>query len=321
MDASVQSVRNSFGTGVRLNARNVPKTLEPVFGFIRKYAAPVTSWGSLITGLGSFLFANFKEQNDYLDLAATYFSKASLFATSVYGVLENAIKKNFLGTLGYSSDLVTSVFSSAKKMYFFRAIGSSLDQLPAMLEDFVCKYAHIIKEEYKDEKSKNSPFYNFSGFFDSFKKTLFASKIIGRETYKELKETYKSKGLLSAVGEFFNKKRADVNILTSTIGLLTSVAIGSFPPLEKIGRTLRDLIGFHADYAVGIKAFSTDPETGKPTGAGNKEYGIAGLLYALAGAFDIGDVWLPFENLHFASLGIDRFSSRKMVDAQNKGNT
>ncbi len=296
-----------------------PKTkdqiLEPVFNLIRTWIAPITSWGSLITGIGSFGLANFREQNDFVDKLATGFSKGSLFITGLYGVLENAFnKKNFFGALGYACDITTSVFVPPEKMYYFRLFGTSLDQIPAMLEDVGAKYATLVKNKF----GNNSNFVEFLNFKDNIEKTIFGSKLVIQETFKDLKEKYKSKGFLAAIGEFFNKKRADVNIFTSSVGVLASGFIGSILGFEKTGRTLRDLFGFHADYGVGIKAYSMD-ETGKPTGGGNQEYGLAGLLYGLAGLLDLGSIWLPYPNLHFASLGIDRFSARKMVDAQSAG--
>lgn len=289
--------------------------LESVFNFIRKWLAPITSWGSLITGLGSFGLANFREENELMDQLATIFSKASLFTTGAFGVLENGVKKkNFLGALGYSCDVVTSILVPTEKMYYFRLFGTSLDQLPAMLEDVGAKYATIVKNKF----GENSNFVKFSGFKDSLEKTMFGSKLVIQQTFKELKDKYKSKGFMAAFGEFFNTKRADANILASSIGVLTSGFIGSVLGFEKTGRTLRDLFGFHADYGVGIKAYSLN-ENGKPTGKGNNEYGLAGVLYGLAGVFDLLSIFNPDKHWHFASLGIDRFSGRKMVDAQVAG--
>lgn len=303
-----------------LDIKKESVVLKNSYNILKEYLAPASRYGALFAGAASFISAAvLNKQSESLDTFSSGMCKTSLGITSAYGLMQNAYKeKNILGTMGYASDIGTSLLASTKKTYFFRAIGSLLDQIPAMLQDISVRYKKEINEKYNKILDPNFNFTHFKGFGDSFEKSMYGIKLVFNNTLRDLKSKYRSEGLPKAALELFNKERADANLLLSSAGLLGSVIVGGLLGLEKTGRVARDIFGFHADYAVAIRACSKDPETGKPAGKGGNAYGLAGALYGGAGLLDLISVFDTERNWHYASLGLDRFAGCGMVNAQSQ---
>jgi len=291
--------------------------------FTSRWISPIVTWGCLVSGLATFGLTNIKgEENETANIVSTALSKTSLFVNGGYGLLQNMEENNTIGTVGYLGDLATSIKSDAKNIYFFRFLGTALDQAVAMVEDFSIKNPDLIEKNYNESSDK---FLDYKSYGDSLGKACFATEHVFKHTVEEITNTFKNEGCIAAIKDYFDKSRADANILGSSIGVLISGIVGSIGMatgqelIEKIGKTGRDIEGFHCDYGVFLKKYSINPKTGKSTAEGCNDYGLSGALYALAGILDIFSIWIPDRGFHFASLGFDRFASRLMVSAQEKG--
>ena len=293
--------------------------LKTVHKVVQEWLAPIIAYGALILGSCSFISATFfKKKFDLLDKAATGFSKASIFTTGAYGALENTLTRNTTGLVGYVSDVTVSLLASSKRLYLLRAIGSSLDQFWSMMIDFASKFSHKIAQKYSQSPTK---FKNFTDFWDSTKKTLFASKEITLDTVQDLREKYNSGGLICALKSFFDVRKAERSHLFSSIGLLSCGLIATVLRYDKIIGTIRDIFGGYADFAILSKLFSRDPVTGKRTGKGSFKCGVSGAFDATATAGDCFARFIPDSNLHLLALGLSRVAGLYLVDAQNLDGT
>ena len=293
---------------------NVKKALNNTL----KYAVMPTS--ALSAGLGTLSFALpfFDKQNEFLDTLAAYCSKAAVFTTGIFGIIHNFSKKNFFATLGYSSDLVTATIATGKSLYPLRALGSALDQLPAMLKDTA--YNPAIVKKYNSNNLSQGDFVNefldYKGFWDSAQKTLYSSGVIMKDVFRDIGKQFKKEGILSALKSIFyvakendptkinSPATSSKNLLLSTLGLLGSVFTYGILKYEKFGSTLRDIFGLHADIAVWLSGQVEN----------SKDYDLSGKFYTAGTGIDLISRWIPsLENLHLFALGADRIGGYYMV--------
>lgn len=284
---------------------------------IRKWSVLITSCGSAVSGLFSFINTSLLDkQNDLIDKFSTYLSKASVFSTGVYGAWENCTSKNTFGAIGYLSDLVVSALASSKRLYLLRAIGSGLDQIPSMLKDFAAKFPSLVDDKFLKFKDHGP----VGGLVDSARKTLFASREILKEIAADIKRNYDKDGITGIVKPFFDVKKAERSHLLSSIGLvfcgLTAIFIRN---CDIVIGSLRDAFGLYADYAISCKGASKGRD-GKPTGAGNKTYTVSGLSDLFGSFTDFIARFFPDSGLHFVALGASRLAAKDLAFAQTEDN-
>lgn len=288
---------------------------------INNFLVAPTSFISAGSGLLSFMMPNFFDnQNELVDAVSKYSSKAAVGFTGISGIVHNFSNKNFFATLGYSSDIVTSIIADDKSLYPLRALGSALDQLPAMLKDSTLN-PEVNKKYNKsnlDQKMFHEQFLNYKGFTDSIEKTLYSSKVVAGNVCRDIKDKYKSGGIFKALQSIFyisngNKKEDSCststrNLLISTAGLLGSVVTYAGFKMEQLGSTARDIFGLHADIGVWL--------AGQGDSNGSKSYDISGKAYTVGTVLDLASRWVPsVENLHLLALGVDRIGAYYMVKA------
>ena len=316
---SVTSTNRVVPIASSSNKEKFYKTLDVT----QKYFASPISFAASGFGALSFITGTIMDaKNELLDKVTTWVCKGGLLSRSIFGALHNAERKNLFATVGYSSDILTSVLASSHSMYVLRAIGSGLDQLPALLTDLM-KHPEIINK-YNPEHSPSFDFTRFDSFFDSFKKTLFAVKTIFKDIAGDIKENYQTHGLAKALKAVFvarNSANTTVrNLLISTIGLLGSAFAYGILNFDKAS-IFRDMFGFHADIAVWLKEYS-GCEDGQAITEGNAIYGQAGKWYTGGTIADILYRFLPEKliNGDLLALGIDGIGGERMVYANKVDN-
>ena len=187
---------------IDLNSITVPKTIN----FVNNFFVAPASFISAASGLLSFALPNFFDsENEFIETLSKYASKAAVGFTGISGLIHNFTNKNFFATLGYGSDIVTSVIANDKSLYPLRALGSALDQLPALLKDSTCH--PLIKRKYNklnlDQGAFHKKFLNYDGFFDSIDKTLFSAKVVVNDLFSDIRKKYKSGGILESLKSIF----------------------------------------------------------------------------------------------------------------------
>ena len=275
------------------------KTKAALNTSFKTIVAPL-SFLSGLTSIASFIYTNFlKREIDWLDKSAEIVNRLTYFIGGLYGGVGGGIDKDLPGALGYSFVALSSIIGTKENMYFLKGPGSALDQLPAMMKD-IGHNPEILKKypDYTNFADPASEFYKYSGFWESVKKTFVSSGVVLKDIFKELKEkSFKDVFITS-------KRAAEKSLLLSSVGILSGVVIGMFGKLRKIGASIRDIFGAHADIALLLKHFSKDDQ-GKTTGAGNKSYALSGLFYSIGSVLDFVYRWTEIPKLELAAVGFD----------------
>ena len=259
---------------------------------------------SAFSSISSFLLTNlFGYENEYLDKTAEYSNKAAYFLNGIYGGVDNSYSKNTPGALGYALVALSSIIGTKENMYLLKGPGTAFDQLPAMLVDVA--YNPSVIERYKLKKGEEEEFNKYSSFWDSTEKTLFSTWFVCKDIVNEFRKNL-SKGFFKAISQtlMYGERVAEKNLVITSLGVLAGCGLAIFPALRKIGRSIRDIFGAHADMALFAKGFSYSKE-GKKTGVGNFRYMICGALYEIGSVFDFIYNWTGLNKLELAAVGFD----------------
>lgn len=301
-----------MATGI---SREEPKP-EKLLKYALNYVALPVSLISSVSSITNFVQANFLSgENELVDKVATLSNRASYFVNGLYGSTDSAISRNTTGVAGFGLVSLASIIGNRENMYFLKGPGSALDQLPGMLED--AAYNPEIMKRYNLKPGQEKEFNKYKGFWDSFEKTIFSSWVVCKDIARDLKERTSKDGVLNAIKGVFitDKRRAERNLVTSTLGILTGVFLGSFKKLFTLGASLRDIFGIHADLAVYSKGFSyadnnktvanENGQNKKSTGLGNLMYKYSGALYTVGSLLDLVYRWTGMSKLETLAVGID----------------
>lgn len=256
----------------------------------KSVVAPVSIL-SAVSSVSTFLMTNvFKNENWFVDKLASLSNRVAYFINGIYSGVNNAYSNNAPGALGYFLVSLASVIGTEDNMYLLKGPGSALDQLPAMLADV--KTNPRVKKRYKLEDGKEDNFYDFSNMWDSIEKTIASTGIVCADVVREFKEKV-PKGFFKAILEIFGQgdRKAEKNLVLSSIGLLTGAGLGLGLGLKKLGSSIRDISGAYADLAL----LSKD----KPS------YKVCGAFYTLGSLLDLVYRWTGIEKLNLAAVGLD----------------
>ena len=260
---------------------------------------------STISSLSSFIMTTvFKIENEFVDKLASITNRLAYFVNGIYGGTDNAVSKNTPGTVGYSLVALASVMGDKDTVYQLKGPGSSIDQLPGMLEDVA--YNPKIKEIYKLEDGKEKTFNKYKGFWDSLEKTFTSFRVVCVDIAKDFFNETKSGGIINAFKKVFisGERTAEKNLVVSSLGLMLGSLLYIGTGFKKLGSSIRDLSGMHADLSLWNKG-SSHSQDGKATGAGNLKYKFSGILYTLGSAVDLIYRWTGLDKLELAAVGLD----------------
>lgn len=319
------SDQTSRATDQQNNTQNnsstkLEKTLSKTSNITKNYIAGPFSGLTAILGTASSITANLfsKTKNDTLDWLSEITGKISLFSNSIFGGIININKKNTIGTIGYMSDIVSSIFAPIEEMYTWRGFGSALDQLPLFFEVFNSKeikgHDELINL-YKPKKGKKLS--DYEGFSDSIQKLFSGIRICTKETYNLFKEKYNKEGVLSALKSVL-LERPDFNLLSTSVGIITGSILSVIFGLKSIGGKIRDVFGLGADLAVWKGGASGICGDGKKKG--DLFYQASGITYTIGTVLDLIYRFVPIENLHLAAIGVDRLGSFFMAYGNDEHN-
>lgn len=256
-----------------------------------KYLVAPVSAISAISSVWSFISANLlKNENEFLGTVSSWFNKLAYFINGIYGGIGNSFSKNWPGALGYSLVSLASIIGDEDNMYLLKGPGSALDQMPATLAD-VCTNPEI-KKIYGLEDGKEKTFNEFEGL-NSIGRTFTAVRVVCQDVIREFNEK-KSKGFLKAISEIFitdEKRRAERNLVLSSLGLLTGAFIGLGTKFKRLGSSIRDIAGGYADLALLSKK--------------NVLYKLSGVGYTFGSLLDLIYRWVNIPKLNLAAVGLD----------------
>lgn len=266
---------------------NIDKALRSSFNYL---VAPV----SIISALSSvynFISTNFfKNENWFVDRLASLSNRAAYFINGIYSGINNICTNNSPGALGYTLVSLASVIGNEENMYLLKGPGSALDQLPAMLEDAATNPR--IAKRFGLKPKKDNGFTIYGDLWDSIWKTIVSTKIVCGDTFRELKEKL-PKGFINGILDVFarGERKAEKNLVLSSLGLLTGAFLGIGAGLTRIGSSIRDISGAYADLAL----LSKD----------KLSYKFCGAFYTLGSLLDLVYRWTGIEKLNLAAVGLD----------------
>lgn len=276
--------------------KNVDAWLANSFKF---FLAPLSVL-SCVTSLTTFAKG---ENAGSLETASNWINKAAYFFNGIYGAINNSSKNNLIGAAGYSIVSLASIFGNEENMYLFKGPGSALDQMPAMLDDL--RYNPEIKKQYNIKEGKEEEFNVHPNILDNIEKTISGVKVTFSDIYNEF-IAKKSNGAFNAIWDIFVKdeRKAEKNLLISTIGILAGSAIGiPFEKFRTLGSVIRDVFGFHADLALVAKFKSIAKNVKEKTS--NSLYGFSGVFYTLGSGVDLIYRLFKTPKLNIAAVGLD----------------
>lgn len=309
MSMSVGKIGQGIGAQP-IDIRRVEKALDVGFKSLVVPSIFLSATSSIYSAVSTNLFG---KENDFVDKVASAANRAAYFFNGIYGGVDSAFAKNVSGAVGYSLVALSSLMGNDELLYFLKGPGSAFDQLPSMLEDVA--FNPRVIEKYKT-KGREKDFNRYSSLTDSFKKTCDAIRIVCSDIVREFKQN-SSKGILKnivdviikegEVGKDKDNETAERNLVISSTGIMTGVLIGALSRFKglgfKIGSSIRDLSGIHADLSLFKKAFSKSK--GKATGLGNIKYGVSGALYTVGSLVDLVYRWTGIPKLNLAAVGFD----------------
>lgn len=276
--------------------KNIESWLANSFKF---FLAPLSVL-SCATSLATFAKG---ENAGFLETASNWINKAAYFFNGIYGAVNNSSKNNLIGAAGYSIVSLASIFGNEENMYLFKGPGSALDQMPAMLDDL--RYNPGIKKLYGIKDGEEEKFNVHPDILDNINKTVSGVKVTFSDIYNEFMDK-KSNGVFNAIWDIFIKdeRKAEKNLLVSTIGILAGSAIGiPFEKFRTLGSVIRDVFGFHADLALVAKFKSIAKNVKEKTS--NNLYGFSGVFYTLGSGVDLIYRLFKTPKLNIAAVGLD----------------
>lgn len=277
-------------------SRNIDAWLANSFKF---FLAPL-SIASCVTSLATYAKG---ENAGFLETASKWINKAAYFFNGIYGAVSSSSKNNLVGAAGYGIVALAPILGNEDTMYLFKGPGSALDQAPAMLDDL--RHNPKIKQMYNIPDGQEEQFNTYSDMLDNLTKTAAGTKVTFTDIYNEFMEK-KSKGVLNAAWDIFVKdeRKAEKNLLVSTVGILAGCAIGiPFEKFRTLGSVIRDIFGFHADLALVAKFKSIAKNAKEKTS--NNLYGFSGVFYTLGSAVDLVYRLFKTSKLNIAAVGLD----------------
>lgn len=274
---------------------------------------------SFLSSIYNFVFSNFLNgESDLIDKISEWSSRLAYFINGIYGGVNNAHHKNLPGGVGYS--LVSlSAFFPKSLMYFVKGWGSLLDQLPSMAEDVA--FNPEVKKLYNLQEGKEKEFNRYKNLWDSTEKTFRSCFIVLKDIVKDLVNGGSSIITGRPIYDTFVKseRRAERNLVASSLEMLVGVVLGTFFGSEKIGPSLRDIGGFHADIGLIAKGFSKTNKN-KATGAGNLMYMFCGIFYTVGSVLDLIFRWTNIPKLELTAVGFDNLGFMLMTRANARDN-
>lgn len=266
---------------------------------------PISALSCATSVLDFVLSKFFGRESNSLDKLAEWSNRAAYLFNGLHQGVDNAFLKNLPGALGYSLVSLSSIIGSKETMYFFKGWGSLLDQLPAMLKSVGYNLGVQKYFEGRGKKITGESFYECNSFWDSVEKTFASSFIVCKDIVRELTQKWQW-NIFKPVHEVFlkNPRRAERNLITSSLGMLAGVTLGTFLGFNKLGPSLRDIFGVHADLAVFSIGFAEDGKK-KETGKGNLSYMVGGVLYTLGSVVDFIYRLTGMDKLELVAVGLD----------------
>ena len=271
----------------QVSGKNTDKVLDQGFKWLVAPLSILSATSSVCSFISNSFFKN---ENWFIDKMAGLSNRASYFMNGIYSAINNACTNNLPGAIGYGLVSLASVIGNEDNMYLLKGPGSALDQLPAMLEDAADNPR--IAKWFGLKPDKNNGFTTYNDVWDSVKKTIVSTGIICGDTVRELKEKL-SKGFVTGILDTFARggRKAEKNLVLSSLGLLTGSFLGLGLGFKRIGASIRDISGAYADLAL----FSKD----------NLWYKLCGGFYGLASFLDLIYRWTGIEKLNVAAVGLD----------------
>lgn len=308
LDKALSSTSNlSLRTGIkRWSSLNKDQRLGFVLGNSLDYVLRPLSLLSCLSSVSVFIMSRFfKRESKLLDKVAEWSNRGAYLLNGLHQGVDNADIKNLPGAIGYSLVSLSSILGSNETMYFLKGWGSLLDQLPGMLKSV----GHNLGvQEYfkgKGKKVTGENFYECKSFWESIEKTFVSGFIVCKDIVRELIQK-RQLNIFKPLYEVFVKspRRAERNLITSSLGILAGVTLGTFFGFKKLGPSLRDIFGVHADLAVMSIGFA-EGERKKETKAGNASYMTGGIFYTLGSIIDFIYRWTKMEKLELVAVGFD----------------
>lgn len=247
---------------------------------------------STISSVLSCILANFFDNDsEYLEKTAEYSNRFAYFLNGLYGAIENFFNNCAPGTTGFGLVSLASVIGNKENMYLLKGWGTVLDQIPAANDD-VARNPEILKQ-YNLQDEENNGFTAYTNFLDSIKKTWDGTKVVFSDIYKESKEKLLNGKFIDFLKIFITDKqrRSEKNLIVSSFGVLIGVSIAFFTGLRRIGASIRDIEGIHADLGL----------------FGKKDlwYKACGGFYTIGSAMDLVYRWTNIPKLELAAVGVD----------------
>ena len=270
---------------------------------------------STVSSVLSCVLANlFDEDNEYLDKTSELSNRFAYFINGIYGAFENFNSHCLPGGIGYGLVSLSSIIGTKENMYLLKGPGSALDQVPAMIDE-VSRNPAILKK-YNLADVKNNGFNEYANYWESIEKTFFATKFVLTDIYKE----FKTKLLKGQVWDFFkafivkSNSREEKNLVVSSLGILAGVGLALIGGMTKLGASLRDIFGIHADLGL--------------FGKENFWYKLCGAFYTVGSGTDLIYRWTQIPKLELAAVGMDNlgfmfmtWANRNVIrDVENKSN-
>jgi len=279
------------------------KILDTSFAWVVRPLCLISTISSVLSCVMTNLFDS---ENEYLDKVAEVFNRGAYFINGMYGAFENGSSNCLPGAAGFGLVSLSSIIGTKENMYLLKGPGSALDQVPAMLDE-VGSNPSII-EKYSLESNNDKLFNKYDSFRDSMKKTIFATKFVCTDIYSE----FKTKFLKGKIWDFFKEfiiksdRREEKNLIVSSLGILAGVGIAIVGGLRRVGASIRDIFGIHADLGL--------------FGKKNIWYKICGAFYTIGSGTDLVYRWTELPKLELAAVGMDNLGFMFMTWANKNVN-
>ncbi len=276
---------------------------------IQKFLVTPISYFTGVMGLLSFTLPNFfNSENDFVDKISNYSSKAAIYVTSTFSVLNRAWSKDMIGTLAFGTDFITAAIANNNDLYQWKGFGSGLDHGPLILGDVGTNPGIGYNLTPGDEKAD---FQDYRSFWDSTKKIGSGIKIIMKDTVNE----FKNNNFIQAFKNCFltGDRNAEKNLFISGVGIIAGAFLGTILGVKKIGATIRNSFGAYADLAYIAKGLSKASAQKTLSKDSQKKYFEGGIEYTIGSVLDLIYRWTEIRGLDYLALGADRIGARNAV--------
>jgi hypothetical protein len=308
-----QKQTNTVKTKTPTKSNDLSKEQIEILDKISKWVvAPINSL-TTVSGVFSFLLPNvFDKKSELVDKISDWSSFGAIWSTSGFSLLNRFWQRDAIGVSAFTTDLVTSFLGDGEMRYQWKGWGSGQDHGPLILGELSTnkKIIAAYSLDENNEKEAKKQFQNYSGFEDSAKKMLYGTQVIAEDIYEDIKNNGFLKGLKNSF--LTGERSAERNLLVSGAGILVGAFIGTILGIVKLGSTVRDVLGIHADFAYIYKGLSkviAGKETLSDLKDHDKAYMRAGVEYTAGSALDLIYRWTGIEGLNYTALGFDRFGA------------